>query len=271
MKLSIWQKEANYHVRIWSTQWRSALLSSSCRWDPHSNFPIVTKSKFQLKKQLLLQTLLLSANKKLIHHVPDQSALWLSAHYPDHREEQLYPQLQPTYRWGLERVRTVSTAPFLSFGCTTAALAINPPIECPTRMTLVGRISPLSSLCCDRMWKELLYLSRICHNESLSILNKTMSVPAKLLESCKIKKLSTHSSVGKENTYAESTRWTACTTYSECSSRIQPSMAECSPSKSTANQSRWLAYCRSTVTPASTSARSSPSGPASRGVKEDCW
>ncbi len=74
-------------------------------------------------------------------------------------------------------MRIVSTAPFLRFGCTTAALATNPPIECPTRITLVGRILPLSSFCCDLIPTEFLYRSRICHNESLSILNKTILLP----------------------------------------------------------------------------------------------
>lgn len=246
---------------------------------------VIDNSNFQLKQNLLSVVFSLYKPNKIIKFlkVPELFSLWfLPTYYPSHNKE--YTQTYPTYLWGLERVRIVSTAPFLRFGCTTAALATNPPIECPTRITLVGRILPLSSFCCDLIPTEFLYRSRICHNESLSILNKTII----LLLSCigcwkqawqkTAEKLYTVSAPWNSwekykgtHRYAESTWWTACTTYSACSSRIRLSMADCSPSKSMANQSRWLAYCPSTVTFSRTSVMASPSEPASRGVKEDCW
>ncbi len=88
--------------------------------------------------------------------------------WPFQRKQWMLERLSTaTYRWGLERVSTVSTAPFLSSRWTTAALATNPPIECPTNITLFGNISPLPLLCFVRVWNESLYLSRICVSRKL--------------------------------------------------------------------------------------------------------
>lgn len=74
---------------------------------------------------------------------------------------------------GQKRVKIVSIASLFKFGCTTIVLATNPLIKCPMKITLMSMIFPLSSLWYDIIPKEFLYLSKIYHNESLIISNKT--------------------------------------------------------------------------------------------------
>lgn len=63
--------------------------------------------------------------------------------------------------WGLESVRTVSTADSLKSGCIIAALATKPPIEWPTNITLVGSLPDTAAPSFTRAPRESLYWSRI--------------------------------------------------------------------------------------------------------------
>lgn len=58
------------------------------------------------------------------------------------------------YWCGLESVRTVSTADFLRFGWTIAALATKPPIEWPTKITLCGKLTVVSPPSLDRASRD---------------------------------------------------------------------------------------------------------------------
>lgn len=69
------------------------------------------------------------------------------------------------YWCGVESVKTVSTANFLKLGCTTAALATNPPIEWPTNMTLLGRLPEIEAPSFARASRDSLYWSKICNHE----------------------------------------------------------------------------------------------------------
>jgi hypothetical protein len=143
-------------------------------------------------------------------------------------------------------VKNVSIVPFLEFECTTIAHAINCPIKCPTIITFLSKILHLSSLCCNLIPKEFLHLFKIYHNESLSDLNKTnnLIVPYLLLETSmtknakKITQIYQHEITWKNIITlrcAKSTCWTTCIKSFTCSSKIWPSMANCSPFKSTPN------------------------------------
>lgn len=65
------------------------------------------------------------------------------------------------YWCGDESVKTVSTADFLKWGCTIAALATKPPIEWPTSMTLFGELPETAEPSFDRASRDSLYWSKI--------------------------------------------------------------------------------------------------------------
>lgn len=148
----------NFGLLVCDTPVLYPFLHSSLTWE--KNWP--REGCSAIGGYLDKQSFYIMSNSSHIHPVTSNTTYRKTPHPQPHTTHtHIEREGEGEYWCGLESVSMVSTADFLKPGWTRAARATKPPIECPTSITLDGKLPTDWTPSFDRAKWDSLYWSRI--------------------------------------------------------------------------------------------------------------